>query len=107
MENKGELMFIRNNSLAVSTKDGHYIQTGSKGSPDILVFISEGIPQDLYCMWVLKTIAFEIKTEKAKQSQSQKEWQVKFEKLGGEYYIIRRVEEVIKIIEAKILQSRF
>jgi len=89
-------MFIRSNSLAVQTAKGHYIMTGKKGSPDILVLI-----KDKVMMTWMKTIALEVKSAKGKQSTDQKEWQDKFEKLGGEYYIVRSVEEVRNIIEGR------
>ena len=94
-ENQGKLMFIRSNSLAVQTKDGHYVQTGKKGSPDILVWM-EDITLD-----ELRSIALEVKSTIGKQSPAQKEWQDKFEKFGGEYYIVRSVEEVMNIIKRR------
>jgi len=100
--NQKKLMFIRNNSGAFPIDDGknkrRYIRFGDKGSPDFLVWIPEGIPQDLYCMWVLRGIALEAKSEEGKQSKDQKEWQRDFEAIGGEYYIVKSLDDLIKII---------
>ena len=92
LENQNKLMFIRNNSgaMVIRNKSGsRYITFGKKGSPDLLVWVQG------------KSIALEVKTIKGRQSKAQKEWQSKFEKLGGEYYIVRSVEEVRKIIEKR------
>ena len=93
-------MFIRSNSLAVQTKDGHYVKTGKRGSPDILVW-QKDYSLDNPGTYTARCLALEVKSTIGKQSQAQKEWQEKFEKLGGEYYIVRSVEEVMKIIEGR------
>ena len=98
LENQKKLMFIRNNTLAVQTKSGHYVKNGKVGSPDIFVWIPEGIPQDLYCMWVLRSIAIECKSEKGKLSPDQIKWKADFEKLGGAYYVVKSLDDLMKII---------
>ena len=101
LENQGRLMFIRNNSGATVVKSNtgsRYITYGKKGSPDIFVYLS-GIIFGEICY--LRTLALEVKKAKGTQSKVQKEWQENFEKLGGEYYIVRSVEDVKKIIDAK------
>ena len=40
-----------------------------------------------------------MKTEIGKQLPGQIEWQERFEKLGGEYHIVRSTDDVINIIE--------
>ena len=103
--NQKKLMFIRNNSGAIPIVDGtnkrRYIRFGDKGSPDFLVWLPfdnekecEFIPMH---KWI-RGIAIEAKSDIGKQSIDQIEWQADFEKLGGEYYIIRNIEELIKII---------
>ena len=104
-------MFIRNNSGAFPIDDGknkrRYIRFGDKGSPDFLVWMPEryyrGMNQDDYTITkkFLRSIALEAKSEDGKQSKDQKEWQVEFEAIGGEYYIIRSVDKVINIIEGR------
>ena len=104
-ENQGKLMFIRNNSGAMPIKGQNgkmrYIKFGKKGSPDILVWVRKSFNDGDYCIRFANTIALEIKSAIGKQSEIQKEWQGKFEKLGGEYYIVRSVEEVMKIVEGR------
>jgi len=103
LENQDKLMFIRNNSgaMPIKGKNGktRYIKFGKKGSPDILAWIKKSFNDGDYCIRFANTIALEIKSATGKQSEIQKEWQEKFEKLGGEYYIVRSVEEVMKIID--------
>ena len=95
--NQKKLMFIRNNSGAFPIDDGknkrRYIRFGDKGSPDFLVWINNG-----YSLYSLRSIAIEAKSDIGKQSIDQIEWQTDFERLGGEYYIVRSIEELIKII---------
>ena len=97
-------MFIRNNSGAMPVIDGknkrRYIKFGDKGSPDFLVWLpyitTDGV--HVVGIHILRSIALEAKSDIGKQSIDQIEWQADFEKLGGEYYIIRNIEELIKII---------
>ena len=101
LENQGKLMFLRNQAGGYATKEGHYIKMGKKGSPDLLVWKPSVEWDDLAYeeVNIVRAIALEVKAEKGKQSPAQKEWQDKFEKFGGEYYIVRSVEEVMNIIE--------
>ena len=105
--NQKKLMFIRNNSGAIPIVDGknkrRYIRFGDKGSPDFLVWISKlkSFPDGNFhsqLISYLRSIALEAKSDIGKQSIDQIEWQADFERLGGEYYIIRSIEELIKII---------
>ena len=104
LENQGKLMFIRNNSGAMPVKGQNgkmrYIKFGKKGSADILVWKPSAEWDDLAYRGVnvVRAIALEVKSSIGKISPAQKEWQEKFEKLGGEYYIVRSVEEVMKIV---------
>jgi len=104
LENQGKLMFIRNNSGAMPVKGQNgkirYIKFGKKGSADILVWKPSAEWDDLAYreVNVVRAIALEIKSSTGKISPAQKEWQEKFEKLGGEYYIVRSVEEVVEIV---------
>jgi len=91
----GKIEFV-NNSVAARfiEQAGIYAPIQSKrGNPDLLVFMKD-TKKDC-----LKTIGLEVKTEMGKQSPGQIGWQERFEKLGGEYYIVRNVDDVIKIIE--------
>lgn len=100
--NRKKLMFIRNNSGAMPIVDNknkrRYIRFGDKGSPDFLVFMGNYFAAEDYSFGFIKTIAVEVKSETGIQSEDQIEWQADFEKLSGEYYIIRSIEELIDII---------
>ena len=97
--NQGELMYIRNNSGAMPIIDGknkrRYIRFGDKGSPDFLVFVTLWLTQ---CIKAVEAIAIECKSNIGKQSPDQIKWQADFEKLGGEYYVVRSLDDLIKII---------
>jgi hypothetical protein len=56
------------------------------GVADIQVLLSSG-----------KSIFLEVKTPKGRQSPSQKEFQKEVEALGFRYYIVRSLEDVIKL----------
>jgi len=100
-------MFIRNNSGAMPVIDGknkrRYIKFGDKGSPDFLVWLpyitTDGV--HVVGIHILRSIAIEAKSETGKQSADQIKWQADFEKLGGVYYLVRSVDEVIKILEGR------
>lgn len=42
-------------------------------------------------------LALEFKTAKGRQSQSQKEWQADFERVGNKYAIVRSLEEAVSV----------
>jgi len=98
--NQGKLMYIRNNSGAMPISDGknkrRYIRFGDKGSPDFFVFETLWLTRS---MKAVEAIAIEAKSETGKLSTDQLKWQADFVKLGGVYYVVRSIEEVIKILE--------
>ena len=102
--NQGKLMYIRNNSGAMPIIDGknkrRYIRFGDKGSPDFLVWKKGWQRSLVHCeAWdILRSIAIEAKSDIGKQSLDQIKWQADFEKLDGEYYIVRSLDDLIKII---------
>ena len=102
--NQGKLMFIRNNSGAMPIVDGknkrRYIRFGDKGSPDFLVWKPGVITAwpTVVGVNILRSIAIECKSDIGKQSADQIKWQADFEKLGGAYYIVRSLDDLIKII---------
>lgn len=79
-----DTVFWRENSGATRTERGGFIRFGFTGAPDIFV-VQKG-----------RIYGLEIK-DKAKQSDGQKEFQKCFENAGGEYFIIRSIDDVIKI----------
>ncbi|PNX49871.1 MAG: hypothetical protein BV457_00090 [Thermoplasmata archaeon M9B1D] len=44
-----------------------------------------------------KAIFLEVKTEKGRQSKTQKEFEEEVKKLGFDYYIVRSIDDVIKL----------
>jgi hypothetical protein len=94
--NLGKLMYIRNNTGAIPIEAGkykrRYVRFGDKGSPDFLVFVG-GI------FGLLKTIAIECKSETGRMSEEQLNWQADFERLGGEYYVVRSIDRVMEILK--------
>ena len=64
-----------------------FFRTGKVGCPDIIV-CKEG-----------RFIGLEVKTEKGKQSPAQKLAEQDIIQAGGEYHLVRNMEDVVKIIE--------
>lgn len=87
MENLGKLVFIRNNSGAFINPKGNFFKMGRAGSPDFIVFLNNG-----------RTIHLEIKNEKGKQNQAQKDYEEKVTKLGHSYFLARDVNQVEEIL---------
>jgi len=84
------IYFIRSNSFAgkIQRKNGSigWIKNNKKGCPDIIV-CRDG-----------KFIGLEVKTDKGRMSDSQKQAQDDIIKSGGWYYIVKSLEDVMKII---------
>ena len=99
--NQGRLMYIRNNSGAMPIIDGknkrRFIRFGDKGSPDFLVW-KPAIIHNPDFPAILRSIAIEAKSDIGTQSKDQIKWQADFEKLGGEYYIVRSLDGLIKVL---------
>lgn len=92
LENQGKLFFHRMNNIPAVNKINGVIKfrrlpTGAKrGVPDIIV-IKNG-----------KFIGIEVKTTTGTQSTYQKEVEKNIKKHGAEYYIVRSLEELKKIL---------
>jgi len=96
-QDSGKIEYIKNSVATRFVGEDTYVSIQSKsGSPDLLIFMRD-TKKDC-----LKTIGLEVKTEKGKQSPEQIGWQERFEKLGGEYHIVRNIDDVIKIIEKEV-----
>lgn len=91
LENQGKIFFHRANNTAVYDPIGKKFRSMAKGQkkgfPDILVLKSS------------RCIALEVKTVTGKQSKEQKQVQSNFEQQGFEYYVVRNIDEVKKIME--------
>ena len=90
LENRGKIFFQRFNNTPVYDPVGKKFRSMAKGNkkgfPDILV-IANG-----------RTIGFEGKTATGKQSKEQKDIENKFKQHGQEYFVVRTVDEVTKIL---------
>ena len=78
---------FRANSGNIITQEGRYFKTGRAGCPEIIV-CHKG-----------RFIGLEVKTPTGRQSHVQKEAQIDIERAGGEYHIVRSVDDVNKIIK--------
>ena len=84
--NIGKCYVLRVNS-GFATMGTRVIQLCREGTPDIIVCFNGNF------------IALEVKTSKGKQSDPQMESQLHIEQSGGEYYIVRSLDEVKLIIK--------
>lgn len=66
-------------------KDDHFYRFGDIGSPDLFAIKNKVI------------FGIEVKSEKGKQTDSQKKWQEEFEKAGGVYLVVYRLEDVQRV----------
>ena len=51
-------------------------------------------------------LLFEMKTDKGRQSEAQREWQRLIEADGYKYVVVRSIEEFIKVVEAYLNETR-
>jgi len=84
---RGDIYFFRAGSGQFKTDTGSYFKTGRPGCPDIIVCFKG------------KFIGFEVKTDKGKQSDRQKDAEEDIKNAGGRYYIVRSIDDVEKIIK--------
>lgn len=78
------------NNTGAGLMDGRrYVTFGYKGSADLIGLTADG-----------KFLAIECKTGEARQTFDQRQFQEKIEGLGGRYYIIRTLDEAIRLFAA-------
>lgn len=75
----------RQNSGSFKTDKGGWYKAGIAGAPDIFA-LHGGVMYGL-----------EVKNEKGKLNDNQKAFQSKFEEAGGQYHVVRSVEDVTRI----------
>lgn len=114
-EELGLLVYQKNNTGAVRINrpgaKSSFMRFGKKGSPDFIVWVPDcesatsGIQFREGCVdltinqrRLLVTLFIEVKTDVGRQSDAQREFQVKVEKLGGNYFVVRSLDDVKKII---------
>ena len=100
-ENVGRLVFQKNNSGAVKirhAKGDSFVRFGKRGAPDFLIWRTVPWPDAPGIIWGgrgrLDTLFVEVKNEKGKQSEGQKEFQKRVEDLGGTYLIVHSLDEL-------------
>jgi len=86
-ENLNKLVFVRNNSGAFINPRGNFFKMGRPGSPDFFIFLTSG-----------KCLHLEVKNEKGKQNEAQKEYEQMITKLGHHYCLVRNLEDVERLI---------
>lgn len=84
---QGRLCFFRSGSGTIRTEQGNYFKTGKAGCPDISVIMPCGY------------IGFEVKTAKGKLTQAQEAMQDMIHKQKQQYYVVRNVDDVRKVME--------
>ena len=92
MLNQLHIPYIRNGNFVgqITRPNGSkgFIRNSSyPGSPDLLIFREGGV-----------TIHCELKSEIGKQSDDQREYQERIERLGHRYVLIRTPDEFVKLI---------
>ena len=90
---KNNQVWLRHGPSNVVGKKGEAtfrkIRDSQKGAPDVIWFKDDTFGFDC------RPIAIEVKSPTGKQSPDQKRWQGKFEAVGGEYWLIRSVDEFL------------
>ena len=87
LENRGKVYCFRAGAGMIPTKAGGMFKTGRAGCPDIVCCVDG------------KFVGLEVKNEKGKMSDKQKEAKELIEKVGGSYYVVRSINDVSKIIK--------
>lgn len=86
-----EYGFVRRNNVGTFlTAYGTPITLGVPGESDLTVFCRGG-----------RTIFLEVKTPAGRQSKTQKRFEEYIKSLGYEYYVVRSVEDALKIVEGR------
>lgn len=99
-ENMGNLVHLRLNSGSLLVKKGnmcHKVQLCPEGTADYLVVKEDSYDGNAKLRYA-RPIFIELKGYKGVQSEAQKEFQGKIEAQHGEYYIVRDLEELQKVL---------
>ncbi len=106
LERQGKLLSFRLNSgdFVLSNPDGSYrrrIRGCRKGTSDFLVMVPHRNPRDQGLYYAL---FLELKGEHGKQSAEQIEFEEHVKSLGGSYFLIRSLGQLIELINT-VLKS--
>ena len=80
------IYYFRAGSGKIRITQNRYFSSGKPGVPDILVCFGS------------RFIGMEVKNEKGRQSKIQKVAEKEIKEAGGEYYIVRSISDVKKIL---------
>jgi len=72
------------------------VTVGQVGSADIIGVRPIVITADMVGKTIGQAVAIEVKTDKGRQSNAQKKWQIAWEKHGGLYVLARSPDDVYK-----------
>lgn len=91
LEKQGKLFFHRSNNNTIYDPVGKRFRSLAKGQ-------KKGFP-DILILFNGRCIGIEVKTDTGRQSKEQKEIEKQFINNQAEYYVVRNVEEIIKILK--------
>lgn len=80
------IFHYRQNSGAFKAEHGSFIRYGTPGAPDIVMVISG------------RYIGVEVKDIKGRQNENQKDFQQRLENAGGEYIIVKSIDDLINYL---------
>lgn len=86
LDNMWKIYFFRSWAWSVRTQTGSFFKTWRKWCPDISVV------KDWKYIWL------EVKNEKWRQTENQKIAEKYIRKVWWEYYVVRSVDDVVKIL---------
>lgn len=86
-EKSGDCLYVRNNA---KSEQGSFLDVGKIGKSDFLLFMPQG-----------KALFLEVLTSKARQTDRQRSYQVKAERLGYRYLVVRDVAEVVRLFNGR------
>ena len=81
-------VFIWRNNTGAGMMGPRYVTFGLKGSSDFIGLSSDG-----------RFLCLECKTGEARQNYDQKMFQKRIEELGGRYYVVRSIDDAIRILD--------
>lgn len=84
-----KVFHYRNNSGAMKVREGGFIRFGAVGSPDIIAVVDG------------RYVGIECKMGSGRQSPAQKEFQQALEQAGGQYFLVRSIDDLIEIFDHK------
>jgi len=100
--NQGKLYFDRLNSGSVLVKRGdktYRVELCREGTADFMVIRTRQYFRNAPQVIAPEIIFLELKGDKGKQSQAQKDFQDSIEAQGTEYHVIRSIQELEEILE--------